>query len=259
MGINLEQGVYTAALGLAGAGALAVWPDQTEIGYALFAAAGLLLLWGIRINGKHWWDFGKRRKYRLTDENVAGLGRVADALANGMNARPRKADLIYEEKLESQQAAIRAKAKMMHDRLATRHHGIMEPGRDAKHDSYLASMWDAEQRGEMLDEYHRWTFEPLSRRSRGEKAEDARRRSLITAGRDIAHRFVGEGQDQGFRAYLEHERAYADIRPHLSQGYLDKLNAPRTSYSNADGAKYPPLVSWFLDELDRLEKEWGLI
>ena len=85
-----------------------------------------------------------------------------------------------------------------------------------------------------------------------------RRRDLIADCRDLAFRFTRETPGESFREFLEGERAYADIRSHLSAEFLAKLNAIRTTYSNADGARYPTLVGWFLDDLDRLEKEWEL-
>lgn len=83
---------------------------------------------------------------------------------------------------------------------------------------------------------------------------------LIAAGRDWAHEFTesANGDSFGFRSFLEGKRLFADLRPHLTPEYIGKLNAQRMSYATADGAKYPALVSWFLDELDRLEGEWGL-
>ena len=85
-----------------------------------------------------------------------------------------------------------------------------------------------------------------------------RRRDLIADCRDLAFRFTRETPEESFRKFLEGERAYADIRSHLTDEYVGKLNAVRTTYSNADGARYPTLVGWFLDDLDRLEKEWEL-
>ena len=85
-----------------------------------------------------------------------------------------------------------------------------------------------------------------------------RRRDLIADCRDLAFRFTRETPEESFRKFLEGERAYADIRSHLSDEYVGKLNAGRTTYSNADGARYPTLVGWFLDDLDRLEKECEL-
>ena len=90
-------------------------------------------------------------------------------------------------------------------------------------------------------------------------ANHQKRRALLDECRDLAHKYTRNDGDLAFRAFLEGERAYADIRGHLSAEYLAKLNAPRTLYVCADGARYPTLVSWFLNDLDRLEKEWGLV
>ena len=96
---------------------------------------------------------------------------------------------------------------------------------------------------------------PQPRRANPKKE---RQRELINQGRDIAVEYTREAPAGGFRAYLESQRAYADIRPHLSEDYRAKLNAQRTFYAQADGARYETLVQWFLDDVDRLEKEWGL-
>lgn len=70
MGFTLHPGVYSAGVGLVGAGAVVIWPNQLWIGYSLFAAAGLLGLWGVRLEGNRhvwrtrwldrnlWWRFG---------------------------------------------------------------------------------------------------------------------------------------------------------------------------------------------------------
>jgi hypothetical protein len=90
-------------------------------------------------------------------------------------------------------------------------------------------------------------------------AEKERRRALIKTGRDLAFGYCHGDQEETFREYLEGQRGYADIRPHLSEKYRRKLEAQRVAYADPQGAKYPTLVQWFLDDLDRLEKEWGLI
>lgn len=86
-----------------------------------------------------------------------------------------------------------------------------------------------------------------------------RRREMIAECRDLAHQFTVGTTDKSFRVFLEEQRVYADIRSHLSANYLKKLNAPRTLYAKAGGAKYDTLVQWFLDDIDRLEKDWDLI
>lgn len=86
----------------------------------------------------------------------------------------------------------------------------------------------------------------------------ARKRKLIDAARGLASRYASDPPDASFRQFLEGTRTYASIRGHLSQTYLDKLNASRTAYLSDGAGKYEPLVEWFLDDLDRLERKWGL-
>lgn len=86
-----------------------------------------------------------------------------------------------------------------------------------------------------------------------------RRRKLITDARRLATLYTrGRVGEKSFRQYLESTQTYAALRRHLSAEYMEKLNAPRTAYAQAGGAKYEPLVQWYLDDLDRLEKLWGL-
>lgn len=89
------------------------------------------------------------------------------------------------------------------------------------------------------------------------QAREARQK-LISDCRDIAHEYVTRGIDDGFRAFLERHRAYADIKRHLSEAFLDMLHKQRTFYVAQDGAGYPVLVSGFLGELERLEHDWRL-
>lgn len=186
-------------------------------------------------------------------------GDVAEAQA-GISERPeQRAARLLDVERAKHQATTRAKAEQMHERLALRRHSIMEPGKDRRNDSYLAAMWDAEQRGEAYDTYHRSTFTPAGEaRSDGQDSHvvTGRRRNIISRGRDIAHRFTIDPNDQRFRWFLESEGAYPDIRPHLSAEYLVKLHQLRMAYARTSEAAYHPLVSDFLTELDRLEKEW---
>jgi hypothetical protein len=84
-------------------------------------------------------------------------------------------------------------------------------------------------------------------------------RELIRAGRQfVITACAKNGIETDFKRKLEAYPQFFKIRPHLSQEYRDKLDAPRTVYVPRDGTHYPALANWFLDELDRLEKEWGL-
>ena len=93
----------------------------------------------------------------------------------------------------------------------------------------------------------------------GNVSANERRRKLITDARRLAALYTrGRAGEKSFRQYLESTQTYTALRRHLSAQYMKKLNAPRTAYAQADGAKYEPLVQWYLDDLDRLEKAWGL-
>lgn len=87
----------------------------------------------------------------------------------------------------------------------------------------------------------------------------AERRMLISRCRDLVHAFMNGGSKESFRRYLEATREYPSIRGALGKGYLSKLNAQRVFFVPQDGARYPVLVSGFLDELDRLEREWKIV
>lgn len=85
-----------------------------------------------------------------------------------------------------------------------------------------------------------------------------RRRDVIADLRDIGLRYAHNDSEIPFREHLESQRPYVDIRRHLNEKYLSRLNAGRTSYAQADGALYPVLVQELFDELDRLEGKWNL-
>jgi hypothetical protein len=55
MPIGLYRGVFSTMLGLAGAGAVILWPNQAFLGYLLFASAAMLFCWGVTLDGAHWW------------------------------------------------------------------------------------------------------------------------------------------------------------------------------------------------------------
>jgi hypothetical protein len=113
--------------------------------------------------------------------------------------------------------------------------------------------------GDTIAELQRNVIAYYDKRRQANLAFQEHRRALIKTGRDLAFGYCHGDQEETFREYLEGQRGYADIRPHLSDAYRSKLDAVRTTYANPDGAKYPSLVQWFLDDLDRLEKEWHLI
>lgn len=86
-----------------------------------------------------------------------------------------------------------------------------------------------------------------------------RRASLIRDAREfVITATAKDGIDTDFKEKLETFLPFFELRPHFSESYLTKLNAQRTVYVPRDGTRLPALASGFLDEIDRLEKEWGL-
>lgn len=110
----------------------------------------------------------------------------AAAIPQG-EAEDHRASRLLDESRAKEAASVRAKAEKMLERLATRRHSMMEAGRSAQHDSHLAAMWDAEQRGEIYDELHRSTFRPVGS-SGAENKEAERVRAEIKAKADAMKR-----------------------------------------------------------------------
>ncbi|HEX8127267.1 MAG TPA: hypothetical protein VF548_16955 [Allosphingosinicella sp.] len=222
--------------------------------------------------------------------------RVMRPVVNGMNVRPGSGSDIwdriddkeretrdYQAKLAAGRAAIKVKAELMRDRLATRNHSYGSSESDSPSTaSYLAALWDAEERGEIYDEYHRSTFAlglgkgaPMpegdtvaevqrnvralkEKRRKASQAFQNKRRSLIASGRDLAHRFRVEKPGEHWENWVRKQRAYMDITPHLGDEYqASVIRGARTVHMTNDGSSYPEAM--FLRELARLEKEWGLV
>ena len=74
--IRLHQGVWTTFLGLVGGGAVTLWPSQIMIGYALIAAAILLAIWGLTIDGGHWWKRIPRLKLPFHRRGQMYIGQI---------------------------------------------------------------------------------------------------------------------------------------------------------------------------------------
>jgi hypothetical protein len=54
--LGLQGGVFSAVLGLVGAGVPAVFPTTAAwVGYVLIVSGIVLALWGVRIDDQHWW------------------------------------------------------------------------------------------------------------------------------------------------------------------------------------------------------------
>jgi hypothetical protein len=99
-----------------------------------------------------------------------------------------------------------------------------------------------------------WAFAP-SREAVSDKERRSRRRKIINEARSMDSKF--ELQERwSWRDMVRYSPEFAPVRPHLSTDYLNKLNDVRTAY--AGRGLFDPLAGMFLDELDRLEREWEL-
>lgn len=80
MRYTLQNGVFTIVLGLLGAGAVIVWPNQVWIGWSLMLAAVAVLLWGVKVDGEHWWARGRSRMILAYGLIVVSLGGLATGI-----------------------------------------------------------------------------------------------------------------------------------------------------------------------------------
>ncbi len=126
-----------------------------------------------------WWWERRRRKPATVDDWLRSGERQG-----GPSRNNQVLGQAFEDERAKQQAIIRAKAVMMTERLATRNCSMLEPGLNTKHDSYLAAMWNAEQRGEMLDGIHKSTFSLPP----GQQEQEARRRAALEMRKLTGHR-----------------------------------------------------------------------
>lgn len=84
------------------------------------------------------------------------------------------------------------------------------------------------------------------------------RRGLIRQARSfVASACAVEGANTSFQQKLESTSLYYRLRPHLSPEFRRSMNG-RTFVVPPDNSSLPGLAHYFLDELDRLEREWEL-
>lgn len=93
-------------------------------------------------------------------------------------------------------------------------------------------------------------------------SEADQKRKLIRSARQlIAQAAIENLGDQSFRNTLMSRDFFYELRPHLSDKYTGALKAydgGRYAIMSPDGAMMPPLACMLADELERLEKKWGL-
>jgi hypothetical protein len=87
----------------------------------------------------------------------------------------------------------------------------------------------------------------------------AEKRALIREAREFVLRACKkDGAGTDFREKLSAYAPYYDLRPYLSEDFRTKWNSPRTIHVFAVDTNLPDIAMFFLDEIDRLEREWGV-
>jgi hypothetical protein len=101
-----------------------------------------------------------------------------------------------------------------------------------------------------------WAFAPPPREEEAESERRSRRRKMLNDSREMAARHELQTR-WDWRQTARYTSAFFDIRPHLSADYMKRLADTRRDEVPEPGMP-EPLVAAFLDELDRLEREWKL-
>ncbi len=98
---------------------------------------------------------------------------------------------------------------------------------------------------------------PTTIQSNPEKLQE--RKHIIKQARELIQSGMSQGwSDLEFRRGLGASAVFYALRPNLSNEFMSYFSHPRMiSVRGADGMTMVPRK--FLDELDRLEREWGLV
>lgn len=109
-----------------------------------------------------------------------------------------------------------------------------------------------------------WCFiEPKTAMSAADQSEveaakerRGRRRKILNEAREMVAKHELQTRHD-WRQTTRYDPAFAAVRPHLSEAYMKRLGNTRMIEIGVPGM-HEPLVSGFLTELDRLEREWVL-
>jgi len=88
--------------------------------------------------------------------------------------------------------------------------------------------------------------------------EKAAQRQLIADGRKLIAAFNRQEPRENFVDFLAEHEEWQAIRPRLDAKVVSEMENPRLVVPSRDGKKDGKVI-YLQDELDRLEREWGLI
>lgn len=244
---------------------------------ALGAGASWLLEWAYarwkrRNEGtiEGWLRYHERQKasppkpatggYRLTDESLAGLERVArgvEAAGIGSKTARRRQEPAPQPSIWDVIQQRTPKPPSLLDQMVEGKIGTPEDELTRKAAARTAyemrkltgGIGDPIAFGaRLLDE---------DARASAEAAQRSRRRALIAKGRDVVIRWRTSDRSQPFEIFASQDRDYLDVQPHLGDEYQ------RERIRDADNIIYGPehdelRVAALLQELTRLQREWNL-
>jgi hypothetical protein len=84
------------------------------------------------------------------------------------------------------------------------------------------------------------------------------RKDLIAQARKFLARKSNVSYDD-FRKQLQTDIAFINLRPHLRPDFVEKLRASAYHVIGNDKSGMSSLAVWYQEELERLEREWGLL
>jgi hypothetical protein len=100
-------------------------------------------------------------------------------------------------------------------------------------------------------------YEIFKTGTRPSHTDASRQKELVAQGRKFVSRTVAERprDPDFFKTRLESDIAFLSLRPYLSKEFLGRVEAQRTIYVPRENTNMPALADWYIEELDRLEKE----
>jgi hypothetical protein len=110
----------------------------------------------------------------------------------------------------------------------------------------------------------RWGNRDDQQKSDGVKAasdskSDDRRRDLLKTAKTFISETVNKNPDYDyFQHELEKQRFFLDLKPYLTEGFVRALVGGRVIIIAPEGSNMPGIAWRFLDEIERLEREWNI-
>jgi hypothetical protein len=93
----------------------------------------------------------------------------------------------------------------------------------------------------------------------GKGSIESNRRALIAEAREFVSRTVRQNPTSAdFERQLASDQSFYRLRPYFSEHFKAVLHGHMVSYPSWEDRQMPAVAARFLDEIERLEKEWNL-